>query len=672
MKMKYNLFPALLLLIVFFFSLQPVNAQPWVEDNHMFNPTGIPSLSFSQPRFYDLDGDGDLDMILGNTMQGPLYFKNIGNKTTPKFLLDASVFESVNSLNAEMGVCVDIDNDGDLDFITGGYTGLHLYENVGSNTNPDFIESANVFGLLNVGENPIPTLADMDGDGDLDLAVGLSEDGGVKYYPNTGSATVPAYLESSAVKWFDVGLYAYPYFCDLDKDGDNDLLVGKDDYGIKYYENIGNATTFNLSDRSFLFQTVGTTTYWNSGAIVDLSGDGKNDLLFGTASGQIYYYTNSGTNTAPTWKENTSVFGGTIDIGGASSPVLFDFDGDGDLDLISGSQSGNIKYFENIGTSVLPAWRENSAFLTNVKHSIYSAAAVGDLNNDSLPDLIVGDFTGQLYLHLQTASGFPVVSTAMAINAGGFACPRLIDFDKDGDLDLILGKDDGTLSFYENIGTAESAEWLEVQNFFGSIDVGSDAVPTLCDYDKDGDYDLIAGNISGEVKFFYNNTFEWVEDTSVTSTIIVDQNAAPACADLDGDGDFDLVMGNYEGTFSYFKNQNPTDAKSETVTPKTFALLQNYPNPFNPTTVISYQLAVNSFVTLKVYDMLGHEVATLVDEEKSPGTYKVEFQSAVSNQQLASGVSAKGGYASGVYYYQLRSSFGGGNFVQTKKFILMK
>ena len=223
---------------------------------------------------------------------------------------------------------------------------------------------------------------------------------------------------------------------------------------------------------------------------------------------------------------------------------------------------------------------------------------------------------------------------------------------------MIVGRDNGTISFYENIGTAESADWLELQNFFGAIDVGSDAVPSLVDYDNDGDYDLIAGNISGEVKFFYNNTFDWQEDTSITSTIIVDQNAAPACADLDGDGDFDLVLGNYEGTFSYFKNQNPTDVKGETVTPKTFALFQNYPNPFNPNTVISWQLPVSSFVTLMVYDMLGNEVATLVNEEKSAGTYEVEFHSAVGNQQLASGI----------YFYQLRTD----DFVATKKLVMMK
>jgi len=112
--------------------------------------------------------------------------------------------------------------------------------------------------------------------------------------------------------------------------------------------------------------------------------------------------------------------------------------------------------------------------------------------------------------------------------------------------------------------------------------------------------------------------------------------------------------------------------ETEPQIPNSFELFQNYPNPFNPGTVISWQCAVGSHVTLKVFDVLGNEVATLVNEIKQPGRYEAEFRSAVGNRQLTSGTSAKGGYASGVYFYQLRSSYAGGNFVQTKKMILLR
>jgi hypothetical protein len=93
-------------------------------------------------------------------------------------------------------------------------------------------------------------------------------------------------------------------------------------------------------------------------------------------------------------------------------------------------------------------------------------------------------------------------------------------------------------------------------------------------------------------------------------------------------------------------------------TPQTFDLSQNFPNPFNPSTVISYQLPVNSQVTLKVYDMLGKEVATLVNGEMKAGKYQVSFATNTGTV----------GLSSGVYIYRLQA----GSFVSTKKLVLMK
>lgn len=99
-----------------------------------------------------------------------------------------------------------------------------------------------------------------------------------------------------------------------------------------------------------------------------------------------------------------------------------------------------------------------------------------------------------------------------------------------------------------------------------------------------------------------------------------------------------------------------TDLAGNINIPEDFSLYQNYPNPFNPSTVIDYQIASYSHVQLKVYDLLGREVATLVNEYKQPGKYNVEFR--VQNLELPSGV----------YLYNLRA----GNFSDTKKFILLK
>lgn len=100
----------------------------------------------------------------------------------------------------------------------------------------------------------------------------------------------------------------------------------------------------------------------------------------------------------------------------------------------------------------------------------------------------------------------------------------------------------------------------------------------------------------------------------------------------------------------------PTNVSTTTILPSTFELFQNYPNPFNPETVISYQLSTDSNVQLKIYDVLGKEIATLVNEFKPAGRYNSQFS--IINYQLPSGV----------YFYQLKAD----NFIQTKKMVLLK
>lgn len=95
--------------------------------------------------------------------------------------------------------------------------------------------------------------------------------------------------------------------------------------------------------------------------------------------------------------------------------------------------------------------------------------------------------------------------------------------------------------------------------------------------------------------------------------------------------------------------------------PSGYSLSQNFPNPFNPSTIISYQLPANSHVTLKVYDVLGREVETLVDGRQSAGNHAVKFE-------------AKG-LPSGVYFYRLSAkplSGQAGNFIETKKLVMLK
>jgi hypothetical protein len=100
--------------------------------------------------------------------------------------------------------------------------------------------------------------------------------------------------------------------------------------------------------------------------------------------------------------------------------------------------------------------------------------------------------------------------------------------------------------------------------------------------------------------------------------------------------------------------QGTTGIQNKSTVVSNFKLSQNYPNPFNPTTTIQYEIPNSGLVTLKVYDILGREVKTLVNQHKNSGSYEVNFNA--------------GNFSSGVYFYRLQA----GNFIQTKKMILLK
>jgi len=124
--------------------------------------------------------------------------------------------------------------------------------------------------------------------------------------------------------------------------------------------------------------------------------------------------------------------------------------------------------------------------------------------------------------------------------------------------------------------------------------------------------------------------------------------------EIDGEGSPDSLAIDATYPVWFAIGNRVTATHSSPSMPAKFELEQNYPNPFNPSTVISYKVSMNSPVTLKVYDVLGREVATLVNEKKAPGQYSVRFDGS--------------GLASGVYFYRLSA----GNFSSTKKLLLMK
>jgi len=115
-----------------------------------------------------------------------------------------------------------------------------------------------------------------------------------------------------------------------------------------------------------------------------------------------------------------------------------------------------------------------------------------------------------------------------------------------------------------------------------------------------------------------------------------------------------IIASNKEDGLWVVQLQNTTDIKLNSTVVSEYSLSQNFPNPFNPKTVISYELPVTGNALLKVFDVLGNEVAELVNEKQNAGSYSVEFDG--SN------------FSSGVYFYKLTA----GEFVETKRMILLK
>lgn len=239
---------------------------------------------------------------------------------------------------------------------------------------------------------------------------------------------------------------------------------------------------------------------------------------------------------------------------------------------------------------------------------------------------------------------------------------------------MIIGAEDAdSLRSYKNV----SGVFVLDKSFINGVTSPSYGYPTFADVDKDGDYDLIIGGISGRVRYYENvgtkNSPAWVRADEDFSNVSVGQNAAPGFADLDGDGMVDAVLGEYNGNFSLFKNLIPTDVRrTPNESPGEFALSQNYPNPFNPTTNFRFTIVQPQadaparrgpsdwrspdlrFVTLKIFDLLGREVATLVNGELNEGRYTVQWNAA--------------GFASGVYFYRLQA----GNYSATMKLLLLR
>ena len=435
--------------------------------------------------------------------------------------------------------------------------------------------------------------ADFDRDGDFDLATALSvafNSDGVGWVKILKNNGIGTFIPSDSLA---VGDASSLEAADLDNDGDVDLIAS-DIYTKRVYILVNDGTgTFAVAD-SFL---AGRGNYTNSfePCAADLDGDGDNDLA------------------VPIWPDSVSIFFNDGH-GQFSGPTAYptgyhpfkvisaDIDHDGDSDLVvTNNGAASVSVMLNNG---------NGTFALRVNYSVGTypqGVSLADYNRDGFLDMAVAN----------SYPGTPFIS-------------------------VFMGKGDGA--------------------FNPRVDYPGCRPHAIAsrDYDLDGDIDMaVPNNECNSVSVFLNNgdgTF------TLQSTLSAGTGTNHVVAeDFDGDGDFDLAVENFDNdgspgnTVSVFMNDAiSTVAENESAIPTFYSIEQNYPNPFNPSTEIQFSLPRRSFVTLKMFDIVGREVATLVLQELDAGTHRTRWDAAAM--------------PSGVYFYRLQA----GAFTDAKKLIIVR
>lgn len=566
------------------------------ERNDIENPLPAPyRVAIPKPVSVDIDNDGDLDVFVGDKYGNIHFFRNTaGPDQVRRFQREiSSSLSTIDVGNRASPAFMDVDGDGDFDLLIGNSTGQTFFFR--NNSTETALVFASVTGpsnpfngingtVGNYGPGPAsPTFVNIDGDSDLDLVIGSSPQQTGKYSYNPA---IKIYINNAGT--FTLGdaddfgpLFTYdrlrPVFADIDGDGDLDIMAG----------NSGGVVTFLNTPGGFEVQEgpwnpttkTGNPLYQQylygntSPFLADFDGDGDLDLLIGRGgnysrpqySDPVAYFENTG-NFVLERRDglNLNPFDG-VDVGDEAAPSFSDIDGDGDLDAILGN-----KYFFQLAIFV----NEDGYFvydedhpLTSVETGDRSLPVFVDIDADGDQDMFISNnYETQL---LENNNNVFSQKTS-PLDLDDFSVPSLafIDVDNDGDFDaLAFNHDTDAIEFFRNTGSAQSPVFsqqtapapfntLEFEWFVTKL--------KAVDIDHDGDLDLLVSESINDkysytgFRLFDNNGNGTFRDVSPTPFEMPARTySIISFADIDGDDDLDVLIGTGDGGVEYYENTNP-------------------------------------------------------------------------------------------------------------------
>jgi len=491
----------------------------------------------------DMDGDGFLDVVMGNhEQQNTVYL----NDKTGNFAASGLNFGNSDEATFHLGIG-DIDNDGDLDAVMGNTdlsSSASLQNKAFFNDGTGSLGTSSNFGTGSDNSRGV-ALGDVDGDGDLDVAVGNVSNEQNAVYLNNGSGTFSAGTRNFGSADATHGVA----FGDVDGDGDLDIAAANAAQQNKVFLNDGAGNFGSTVDYG------GASDNSRSVAMGDVDGDGDIDLLGGNQSATSYVYFNATASSAPTVSSTsptasfasapstgnvTATFSAAVTGGDAASFVVHSSMRGKKAGAFSGNNSTTLTF--NPTNNFFPGETVFSTLTTTVQNSSGTKLAKGYVWGFTVEAAV-----GPAVFNNSTSDVDTPTNSTRSVSLG--------DVDGDGDLDLLAGNNAQVNRVYLSNGNGSFASGSDVDTPTN----GTHSV-TLGDLDGDGDLDLLTGN-NAQVNRVYlgngNGTFASGNDVDAPTN----NTHSMSLGDLDGDGDLDLVTGNHaQVNRVYLSNGNGTFA----------------------------------------------------------------------------------------------------------------